>query len=229
MTLCLPGSGSLSALFGTQGKDGAMGGIFGSLFEGVTGALGLGGNANAKDMNVTAKTVNIDGKGGAGGGIAGGAKGLIKEGVSALIDGFFSGFSDGGIVGARSGHVMRAPISAFIGAPHFARGGTVPGLKRACSDHRACRRARIERRAAAQRRLGDRRGRAPRCWSIDERLCEPDRCAAGNEGDRRRGDSSGGRRIDVVMDERVAAAIGSPQGQEALQAANGMGRRVARR
>lgn len=42
-------------------------------------------------------------------------------------------------------------------------------------------------------------------------------------------DSSGGRRIDIVMDERIAAAIGSPQGQEALQAANGMSRRVARR
>jgi hypothetical protein len=42
-------------------------------------------------------------------------------------------------------------------------------------------------------------------------------------------DSSGGRRIDVVMDERIAAAMGSPQGVEAAGANFGMNRKVARR
>lgn len=225
----LTGSGPLSALFGTQGKDGAMGGIFGGIFEGVTGALGLGGGkAATKEMNVTATNVNVNGKGAAAGGLAGAAKGLIAQGVSALVSGIFSGFDGGGIVGAPGGHTVRAPISAFIGAPHFDLGGRVPGaggpvpiiahagelILNAAQQHNtavAIARGQNENRTVAAPVQVNLIG-APQGTKVQETR-----------------DSSGGRRIDVVMDERIAAAIGSPQGQEALQSANGMGRRVARR
>jgi hypothetical protein len=42
-------------------------------------------------------------------------------------------------------------------------------------------------------------------------------------------DSRGNRRVDVVIDERFAAAMASPQGAEAASANFGMSRRVARR
>jgi len=42
-------------------------------------------------------------------------------------------------------------------------------------------------------------------------------------------DSRGGRRVDVVIDERFAAAMASPQGADAASANYGMSRRVARR
>lgn len=42
-----------------------------------------------------------------------------------LLSGIFGAFDEGGIVGAPGGRTMRAPLSAFVGAPHYAAGGPV--------------------------------------------------------------------------------------------------------
>jgi hypothetical protein len=46
-----------------------------------------------------------------------------------LLSGVFSAFDEGGIVGAPGGRTMRAPLTAFIGAPQFAAGGVVGGAR----------------------------------------------------------------------------------------------------
>lgn len=46
-----------------------------------------------------------------------------------LLSGLFSAFEDGGFVGAPSGRAIHAPISAFVGAPHFNSGGVVGGAR----------------------------------------------------------------------------------------------------
>lgn len=56
----------------------------------------------------------------AGGGVFGG-----------LLSGLFAAFDEGGVVGAPGGRMVRAPLSAFVGAPHFASGGAVPVIAHA--------------------------------------------------------------------------------------------------
>jgi hypothetical protein len=48
-----------------------------------------------------------------------------------LFSGLFSAFEDGGVVGVPGGRMVRAPLSAFVGAPHFAAGGAVPVIAHA--------------------------------------------------------------------------------------------------
>jgi hypothetical protein len=148
-----------------------------------------------------------------------GSVGRSSGGIFGAISGLFSSHAAGGFVGASSAPKTRAPISAFIGAPHFANGGAVPIIAHAgelilnaAQQHNVA--------AAVARGQNDNRA-APVTVNL---IGAP----PGTKVQEQR-DSSGGRRIDVVMDERIAAGIGSPQGQEALMAANGTQRRVARR
>jgi hypothetical protein len=156
-----------------------------------------------------------------------GKMGSSTGGIFSAISGLFGSHAAGGVVGSASTHV-RAPISAFIGAPHFAGGGVVPGgsgpvpiiahaqelILNAAQQHNTA--------AAIARGQNDNRTVAA---PVSVNLFG---APQGTKVQETR-DSSGGRRIDIVMDERIAAAIGSPQGQEALQAANGVSRKVARR
>lgn len=139
----------------------------------------------------------------------------------------FFGFAEGGIVGAPGGRMVNAPISAFVGAPHFASGGAVPVIAHA---------GELILNAAQQRNVSDAIGIARGGLSN------------GNRGEMKAApvtvnligapqgtkvkettDSRGGRRIDVVFDERIASSLGSPQGAESLQGAFGVRRQVARR
>jgi hypothetical protein len=155
-----------------------------------------------------------------------GSMGRTSGGIFGAISGLFGSHAEGGIVGAHGAPMARAPISAFIGAPQFASGGMVPGgagpvpiiahagelILNAAQQHNtaaAIRRGQNDNRAApvTVNLIG-----APQGTKVKEQT-----------------DSSGARRIDVVMDERIAAAMGSPQGAEAARANYGMQRRVARR
>jgi hypothetical protein len=119
----LTGTGPFAKLFGLAGKDGAVGGLFGGLAD----ALGFGGGLET--ANIKAGVVNVIGGGAGlgkiGGGLSGAASGLIGS-IGSLFSGLFSAFEDGGVVGATGGRMVRAPLSAFVGAPHFASGGAVP-------------------------------------------------------------------------------------------------------
>jgi hypothetical protein len=64
-----------------------------------------------------------------GGGAAGGGAGIFGGLLSGI--GNFFGFADGGVVGAPGGRMAPAPLSAFVGAPHFASGGAVPVIAHA--------------------------------------------------------------------------------------------------
>jgi hypothetical protein len=148
-----------------------------------------------------------------------GSMGRSSGGLFSAISGLFSSHAAGGFVGASSAPKTRAPISAFIGAPHFANGGAVPIIAHAgelilnaAQQHNVA--------AAVARGQNDNRA-AP----VTVNLIGAPAGTKVNETQ----DSSGGRRIDVVMDERIAAAMGSPQGAEAQRANYGAQRRVARR
>lgn len=118
----LTGTGPFAKLFGLAGKDGAVGGLFGSLAD----AFGLGGGLET--ANIKAGVVNVIGGGSGigeiGGGLSGAASGLMGS-LGSLLSGVFSAFEEGGVVGAPGGRMVRAPLSAFVGAPHFASGGAV--------------------------------------------------------------------------------------------------------
>jgi hypothetical protein len=124
----LTGTGPFAKLFGLAGKDGAVGGLFG----GIADALGLGGGLET--ANIKAGVVNVIGGssalGGIGGSLSEGASGLMGS-LGSLFSGLFSVFDEGGVVGALGGRMMRAPLSAFVGAPHFASGGAVPVIAHA--------------------------------------------------------------------------------------------------
>jgi hypothetical protein len=118
-------------------------------------------------------------------------------------------------------------MAAFVGAPHFAAGGAVPVIAHAGEVilNAAQQRNVAAALAAGRVSANDNRGMAPAAAPVTVNLIG---APAGTKVQETR-DSSGGRRIDVVMDERIAAAMGSPQGSEAARANYGMQRRVARR
>ncbi|MFA7308183.1 MAG: phage tail length tape measure family protein [Hyphomicrobium sp.] len=148
--------------------------------------------------------------------------------IGSIISGLFPSLDVGGVVGAPGGKRVNMPMSAFIGAPHFASGGAVPVIAHAGEVilNAAQQRSVAAALTAARGSSNDNRGTGSMAAApVTVNLIG---APQGTKVQETR-DSSGGRRIDVVMDERIAAAIGSPQGQEALQAANGMSRKVARR
>lgn len=151
--------------------------------------------------------------GGAGGGFfskffGGSGKGLFSGSPFHFS---FPGFTDGGLVGAPMRHMFSAPLSAFAGAPHFANGGGIPAFLHA---------GEIVLNAAQQKNVA---GQMAPSVSVNV-IGAP----AGTQ-QRETTDSRGNRRVDVVIDERFAAAMGSPQGVEAARTNFGMQRQVARR
>lgn len=250
----LTGSGPFAKLFGAAGKDGATGGIFGSLQGGISDLLGIGNVA--KDINtLNVQTIkvagSIDGAGGkadiAG---AGGIVGMFKNifggggGQKYFSSPLFGGlkalwpFADGGIMtsgGAlplhryESGGIANSAQLALFGEGRRPEAFVpLPDGKRipAVVDMKGFGGAAL---LAAARGAGrwsgnDNRGAMQAAPVTVNLIGAPQ----GTKVQETR-DSSGSRRIDVVMDERIAAGIGSPQGQEALASANGVARRVARR
>jgi len=89
----LTGTGSFAKLFGLAGKDGAVGGLFGSLAD----AFGLGGGLET--ANIKAGVVNVIGGGAGlgeiGGSHSGAASGLFGS-IGSLFSGLFSAFEEGG-------------------------------------------------------------------------------------------------------------------------------------
>jgi hypothetical protein len=99
----------------------ALGGLISDLAHGRSAAEALG-NALSRigdrliSSGVDTLVDSLFGRSGKAGG------GLLGD----LFSGLFSAFEEGGIVGAPGGRTMRAPLSAFVGAPHYAAGGAVP-------------------------------------------------------------------------------------------------------
>jgi|GEM_PF-2837003 len=198
----------------------ALGGIASDLLHGASAADALNSALEriADRLISLAADRAIEGIFGKTGSAAGGALGGIISGL----------FADGGVVGAPGGKRANVPMSAFIGAPHFAAGGAVPVIAHAGEVilNAAQQRSVAAALTAARGSSNDNRGASSAAAApVTVNLIG---APQGTKVQETR-DSSGGRRIDIVMDERIAAAIGSPQGQEALQAANGISRKVARR
>jgi hypothetical protein len=212
----------------------AIGGIASDLLHGASAADAL----NSALERIADRLVSlaadraiegIFGKtGSASGGVLGGLLGgLFGGGGGGGGVGTVAPFADGGIVGAPGGKRVNVPMAAFVGAPHFAAGGAVPVIAHAGEVilNAAQQRNVAAALAAGRVSANDNRGMAPAAAPVTVNLIG---APAGTKVQETR-DSSGGRRIDVVMDERIAAAMGSPQGSEAARANYGMQRRVARR
>jgi hypothetical protein len=113
----------------TEGLFGATGTMENGLLGGLLGGIlpGFGGGKSVAEANITAGVVNVTG--GIGGTLGGAANGSgaggLLGGLLDTIGGLFSSHDIGGAVGA-PGHKVAAPLSAFVGAPHFAAGGGIP-------------------------------------------------------------------------------------------------------
>jgi hypothetical protein len=164
------------------------------------------------------------GRGTSGGGILGSLFGSVFGGGTGSV----APFADGGVVGAPGGKRVNVPMSAFIGAPHFASGGAVPVIAHAGEVilNAAQQRSVAAALTAARGSSNDNRGTGSMAAApVTVNLIG---APQGTKVQETR-DSSGGRRIDIVMDERIAAANASPQGAEGMAANFGVNRRVARR
>jgi hypothetical protein len=182
----LTGAGPYAKLLGLNGKDGAVGGLFG----GLAGALGLGGNQTTGTMNVQAGVVTVNG--GIGAGAAGGGGGLLS-GLTNWIGGLFGQNAEG--------------TDNWRGGPTWVgeKGPELVNLPRGSSVMPNAQSLAYARSLASA--SNDNRGGASAAPVTVNLIKAP----AGTEV-KQSTDSRGGRRIDVVFDERIAAAGGSPQG-----------------
>lgn len=231
----LTGSGPFAKALGLNGKDGAVGGLFGGLGD----LLGIGSGGLDK-MTIQAREVKLTqaGTGGSGGvgGFLGNFVGGVVKGMAGGLGGgsapgyfsspLFSGYADGGIVGALGGHMMRAPLTAFIGAPHFASGGAVPVIAHAGE---VILNAAQQRSVAAALTAARGSGNDNREMMIAPKTEVHIHGAPAGTKVTESEDNKGNRRIDAVIDERWAASAGTPQGQQAMRSAFGVGPVVARR
>ncbi|WP_363348851.1 phage tail length tape measure family protein [Methylocystis echinoides] len=100
----LTGSGPFAKIMGTEGKDGAVGGIFGEIVK----ALHLGAERKTQTMNVQAASVNV---------VGGDGLGDIGSGMGKAVSGaadFFSKllpFADGGVMTSRGA----LPLNRYAG------------------------------------------------------------------------------------------------------------------
>lgn len=139
----LTGDGPYAKIFGLAGKNGAVGGLFGSAAD--LFGLGPAGDQATQRMNVQAQAVYVNGpssvpgvstnSAGASGGLLGVLGSLFNFGSassSASTTATLTNeqrvatghYANGGLVGT-SRDISMVPASAFIGAPHFADGGHV--------------------------------------------------------------------------------------------------------
>jgi len=224
----LTGSGPFGELFGTAGKDGAVGGIFG----GIAGMFGFGSGGLDK-MTINAREVQLSQTGsGSGGGVSGFLGNLIGTTLKSMAGGFggalgtVAPYDVGGIVGSPGGRRMTVPASAFIGAPHFAGGGAVPVIAHA---------GELILNASQQRNVAAALAAAGGVQSGNSGTTAAPKTEVHIHGAppgtkvTESVDSRGNRRIDAVIDERWAASAGSPQGRQALQSMFDMRGSVARR
>jgi hypothetical protein len=213
----MTGSGPLAKALGLSGKDGGVGGLFGSL----AGMFGLGGDATTQNMNVKAGNVVVNGVGGAGaaGGLASLFSSFFGSGPTPVVGGAGSlavpTFADGGIMTSRGplplhryagGGVANSPQLALFGE------GRGPEAFVPLPDGRSI---------PVTMHGGGKKESAPVIVNL---IGAP----AGTQVSEQT-DSRGGRRIDVVFDERSAAALSSPQGAQAMRSAYGVQPKIARR
>ncbi|WP_018265560.1 hypothetical protein [Methylosinus sp. LW4] len=177
----LTGAGPYAKLLGLNGKDGAVGGLFG----GLASALGLGGNQTTGTMNVQAGVVTVNGGIGAGAGGGG-----LLSGLTNWIGGLFGQNADG--------------TDNWRGGPTWVgeRGPELVNLPRGSSVT-----PNAQSLAYTRSLANDNRGGAS-ASPVTVNLIK----APPGTDVKQSTDSRGGRRIDVVFDERIAAASGSPQG-----------------
>ena len=148
--------------------------------------------------------------------------------LSSLFSGLFSAFESGGVVGAPGGRMVRAPLSAFAGAPHFASGGAVPVIAHAGEVIlNAAQQANVAAALKAARGTANNNAAAQRATAAPVTVNLIGAPSGTSVSESR--DSRGGRRIDVTIGEMVGAANNSPQGADALAAGFGVKRVVARR
>ena len=188
----------------TEGLLGKMGSADGGLLGGL---LGLGGGQNVASANIQAGVVNVNGAIGGVGGASGGG-GLIG-GLANWIGGLFGHNADGtdnwrgGLtwVGERGPELVNLPRGSQV----------VPNLDSV-------------RMAQAMARSANSRGGVVAAPVTVNLIGAP----AGAKVEQTT-DSRGGRRIDVVFDERIAAAQASPQGVATSRALYGLKPQIARR
>lgn len=150
-----------------------------------------------------------------------------------LFGGFFSAIFGsheiGGVVGAAS-TFSRVPLSAFIGAPHFASGGMVGGARPIIAhDGEIVLNAAQQANTAAAIRMASRMTAAP---ANSNAVAAPVSvnlygAPAGTRVEQKT-DQQGGQRIEVIMDKAVARSIQSDRGAEAMSV-YGARKAVARR
>lgn len=98
----------------------ALGGLIGDLRQGVSASDALGNALQRVADSIIQSQLNslIDGIFGKAGKAGGGLFGNF-------ISGLFPSFDAGGVIGAGGGKMVSAPLSAFIGAPSFEKGGSL--------------------------------------------------------------------------------------------------------
>lgn len=226
----LTGSGPFAKMFGLAGKDGATGGLFGSIGD-LLGVNGGKGKMDVATLNVGKVNVaggGLDGALGVGGGLlgslgslGGGSSGGGLLGLGAkLLGGITSGFGlfeQGGIVGASRNPMGMAPISAFIGAPQFAAGGAVGGGGGGVPI--IAHPGELILNHAQQRNVAGAMGQQAPVVNVSVHGAP-----AGTKVQESR-DANGNRRVDVMLEEAVAKGIGSPRGQEAIRTSGMVARR----
>lgn len=159
-------------------------------------------------------------------GESGSAQGGLFGGIFSAI---FGSHEIGGVVGAAS-TFSRVPLSAFIGAPHFAAGGLVGGARPIIAhDGEIVLNAAQQANTAAAIRMASRLTAAP---ANNNAVAAPVavHLYGAPQGTRvqQSTDQHGGQRIEVIMDKAVARSIQSDRGAEALST-YGARRSVARR
>jgi hypothetical protein len=227
----LTGSGPFAKMLGLGGKDGATGGLFGSIGD-LLGINGGKGKMDVQTLNVQKVSIagggldsalgvgggllgslgSLGGGSGSGGGLLGGIVGLGSK----LLGGFGL-FAEGGIVGASRNPMGLAPISAFIGAPQFAAGGAVGGGGGGVPI--IAHPGELILNHAQQRNVAGAMGRQEPTVNVNI-----SGAPAGTKVQESR-DANGNRRVDVMLDEAVAKGIASPRGQEALRTSGQVARR----
>lgn len=159
-------------------------------------------------------------------GESGSAQGGLFGGIFSAI---FGSHEIGGVVGAAS-TFSRVPLSAFIGAPHFASGGLVGGARPIIAhDGEIVLNAAQQANTAAAIRMASRLTASP---ANSNTVAAPVAvhlygAPAGTRVEQKT-DQQGGQRIEVIMDKAVARSIQSDRGAEAMSV-YGARRNVARR